>query len=321
MTVTVEASPIVAFPVEVASVVRLSPTFLRITFTGQALREFSPCGPRGTRDLRIKLLIPPASGAPTVLPEFRAGWYQEWRAIDPAVRGCLRTYTVRRARLDTAEPEIDVDFVLHLDENGEGGPASAWAANAVAGDRLTVIGPNRAAPHEDRAVGIEWRPPQPSPGRQVRILMVGDETAVPAISAVLESLPAGYAGRAVLEVPYAEDFQVLTSRADVETTWLARGRRPHGSLLRDAVRELLRSNPVQRRAPVADLPSVDVDSDILWEVPDPADGTGDLPFYAWIAGEAATVRDLRRFLVQDVGVDRRDVAFMGYWRQGRAEPS
>ena len=65
------------------------------------------------------------------------------------------------------------------------------------------------------------------------------------------------------------------------------------------------------------LPDVDVDASLLWEVPERARAAGGV--YAWVAGEAAVVRDLRRFLVRDVGLDRRSVAFMGYWRQGRAE--
>jgi NADPH-dependent ferric siderophore reductase len=46
---------------------------------------------------------------------------------------------------------------------------------------------------------------------------------------------------------------------------------------------------------------------------------GAMPFYAWIAGEAAVIKDMRRYLVRDVGIDRKQVAFMGYWRQGKAE--
>jgi NADPH-dependent ferric siderophore reductase len=53
----------------------------------------------------------------------------------------------------------------------------------------------------------------------------------------------------------------------------------------------------------------------LWDSPDPA-GQG---FYAWMAGEAAAVKALRRAIVTDRGVDRRQVAFMGYWRRGQAE--
>jgi NADPH-dependent ferric siderophore reductase len=76
---------------------------------------------------------------------------------------------------------------------------------------------------------------------------------------------------------------------------------------------------------------VDVDRDILWETParmdtaaisatkNPDKPAGAMPFYAWIAGEAAVIKDMRRYLVRDVGIDRKQVAFMGYWRQGKAE--
>ena len=76
---------------------------------------------------------------------------------------------------------------------------------------------------------------------------------------------------------------------------------------------------------------VNVDIDILWETParmetseiqatkNPDMPAGAMPFYAWIAGEAAVIKDMRRYLVRDVGIDRKQVAFMGYWRQGKAE--
>jgi NADPH-dependent ferric siderophore reductase len=65
------------------------------------------------------------------------------------------------------------------------------------------------------------------------------------------------------------------------------------------------------------LPDVNVDEDILWEVPDGSALDGEL--YAWLAGEASVIKRMRRFLVSEVGIDRRQVAFMGYWRDGRAE--
>ncbi|MFD0890828.1 SIP domain-containing protein, partial [Streptosporangium algeriense] len=65
------------------------------------------------------------------------------------------------------------------------------------------------------------------------------------------------------------------------------------------------------------LPEVDVDSEVLWEVPQ--EGRENSPVYAWLAGEAAAIRTLRRHLVAERGLDRRSVAFMGYWRMGHAE--
>ena len=331
-----------AFEVTVTAVRELSPNFRRITFGGYPLREFGVHG--DTLDLRIKLMIPSRAedGSALPLPVFEmasSSWYREWLAMDPAVRGSMRTYTVRQARLDGVYPEIDVDFVMHFDDRGNGGPAANWALNARPGDAITIIGPNNRAAHcvtAETYSGIEWRP-----GLAQRILLAGDETAVPAISAILESLPPYMSGHAFLEVPEAGDFLELTSPADVEMTWLARGAslgraRPHGQLLQEAVRKAV---PVPGWVAIKaadggagpEPEDVNVDEDILWETParmdasgiratkNPDTPAGALPFYAWIAGEAGVIKDMRRYLVRDVGIDRKQVAFMGYWRQGKAE--
>lgn len=334
--------PTLAFEVTVSSVEELSPNFRRITFGGYCLRDFGVNG--DTLDLRIKLMIPSLAedGTELPLPAFemtQAGWYREWLAMDPAVRGSMRTYTVRKSRLDSVYPEIDVDFVMHFDADGHGGPAANWAQNAKPGDAITIIGPNnRAAQCYTAEIygGIEWRP-----GMAQRVLLAGDETAVPAISAILESLPPYMTGHAFLEVPQAGDFLDLKTDANVEITWLARGAaigrsRPHGELLQQAVRAAV---PVPGWVGIKESDGgagpepedVNVDVDILWETParmetaeieatkNPDMPAGAMPFYAWIAGEAAVIKDMRRYLVRDVGIDRKQVAFMGYWRQGKAE--
>lgn len=331
-----------AFEVIVSSVQELSPNFLRITFGGYSLRDFGVNG--DTLDLRIKLMIPSlaSDGTQLPLPVFemeQAGWYREWLAMDPAVRGSMRTYTVRQSRLDAVYPEIDVDFVMHFDADGHGGPAANWALNAKPGDAITLIGPNsRSAQCYTAEVygGIEWRP-----GMAQRVLLAGDETAIPAISAILESVPSYMSGHALLEVPEAGDFLDLKTDADIDITWLARGAaigrsRPHGELLQQAVRAAV---PVPGWVGIKasdggagpEPEDVNVDVDILWETParmetaeieatkNPAMPAGAMPFYAWIAGEAAVIKDMRRYLVRDVGIDRKQVAFMGYWRQGKAE--
>jgi NADPH-dependent ferric siderophore reductase len=337
---------ILAFEVTVSSVRELSPNFRRITFGGYSLRNFGVHGE--TLDLRIKLMVPSRAedGSTLPLPVFemaQAGWYREWLAMDPAVRGSMRTYTVREARLDGVYPEIDVDFVMHFDEPGHSqakqGPAASWALNAQPGDAVTIIGPNNRAAHcvtAETYSGIEWRP-----GLAQRVLLAGDETAVPAISAILESLPPYMTGHAFLEVPEAGDFQDLKTAADIDITWLARGARigrsrPHGELLSEAVRKAV---PVPGWVGIKandggagpEPEDVNVDVDILWETParmdtaaigaskNPGMPAGAMPFYAWIAGEAGVIKDMRRYLVRDVGIDRKQVAFMGYWRQGKAE--
>ncbi|MCG2623253.1 siderophore-interacting protein [Arthrobacter sp. I2-34] len=319
--------PVLAFELAVQRVQDLSPHFRRITFTGEGLHRFGVGGP--TLDLRIKLMIPALDGTGRALPlpsfgtgsgarsgaaELGGGWYQQWLAMEPARRGVMRTYTVREFR-GGPRPELDVDFVLHVDEAGAGGPASSWACRAEPGDAVTVIGPNAAAakpsPRErtNPYGGIEWRP-----GLASQVLLAGDETALPAIAAILGQLPPQITGSAILEVPDAADFQDLQTAAEVEIRWLARGRRPHGELLDQAVRTAVAVRAAGA-GPGTEPEEVNVDETILWETT----GGTSKPFYAWIAGEAAVVRGLRRYLVRDAGIDRRQVAFMGYWRLGKAE--
>ena len=309
MTLTRTAAAYVPFDLEVAAVRRLSPTFVRVAFAGPALAELHDGGARGLRDTRIKLVVPDRPGHEPRLdvdvsdPE----WYRRWLALDPSVRGHLRTYTVRRFTKEP-EPLLEVDFVLHLDEDGHGGPAGTWAAQAVPGQRLTVLGPNRRHPDPG---GYEWSPPAPPVGGTRQILLVGDETALPAIGAILEGLPPGYAGEALVEVPGIDDVQQLTAPPGVRVTYLTRNGRPRGV----ATLEALATRLTTSLSPAADPEPAE--DELLWETPTgrpPEDGV-----YAWVAGEASVVREVRRALIGRHGLTRRQVAFMGYWRQGRAE--
>ncbi|WP_258062565.1 siderophore-interacting protein [Arthrobacter sp. B0490] len=329
---------VLAFDVVVTAVQHLTANFRRITFGGACLEAFGVAG--DTLDLRIKIVIPSAGRPCPDIAGMMAGgaassWYQRWLGLDAEDRGAMRTYTVRDSRCAGPRPEIDVDFVLHLDGEGRGGPASEWAAAARPGDRVCIIGPNSSAAQCTTAGaygGIEW-----SPGLAQHVLLAGDETAVPAISAILEALPADIGGHAFLEVPDGQDIQHIGTRSSVGITWLARGQRPHGELLEAAVRDAVRVpgwvslSGAGAASGGREPEDVDIDRTILWETPqlleaaivqstvNPGRPSGTQPFYAWIAGEAAVVRGLRRYLVRDVGVDRKQVAFMGYWRKGRAE--
>ncbi len=292
------------FEVRVASVERLSPTFTRVTFGGESLRRLHRCGPLGPRDIRVKLLLAADGSGPAPAPAFdRPHWQAVWRALDESVRGVMRTYTIRRIHGTAEHPLVDVDFVLH-----PGGPAATWAEHARPGDLMRIVGPNAAS---EWYGGIEWRPPT-TPG--TRVLLVGDETAVPAIGSILETMPESYAGQVLVEVPTEDDFLTLPTKADLDVRFLARAGRPRGDL---ALEELIQrwSGSDRSAAGAQELPEVDVDAELLWEVPE----RGDAPFYAWVAGEAAMVRTIRRHLVRERGVDRRGVAFMGYWREGKSE--
>lgn len=286
------------FTVQVQSVAELSPTFKRFTFAGPDLADFADCG----YDLRLKLVLPAPTGGYAELVH-TPDWYAVWRATPEERRNPVRTYTARYVRRERCE--VDVDVALH----GDAGPASRWARTARPGDKIVLMGPN--AVHPGPHGGVEFVPPAPG----VPVLLAGDETAVPAIAAILERLPADSVGAALLEVPYAADALAVAAPAGVQVRWLARDGAAHGSLLVPAVQEAAaRLVPVPGTAEAVE--DVDVDHDILWEVPEDA-ASGRL--YAWLAGEAAVIRTLRRHLVSERGLDRKAVAFMGYWRQGRTE--
>ncbi|MGP3927697.1 siderophore-interacting protein [Streptomyces sp. 8N616] len=305
-------APFRFFELEVVRTERISPSMVRVTFGGERLKDFSA----GGRDQSLSLFLPhPGQNAPLVPIEAGDAWFARWRAMDPGVRGVMRSYTVREQR---REPdEVDIEFVLHgapasggtasgatsggaasgapaSDTLASGsaaadGPASRWAGRARPGDRVIVLGP---AVEDNTAV--RFRPPENTDW----VLIAADETALPAAAAILEWLPPGTPAKVWIEVPYAADRRELPTRANAEVTWLVRaktagttrttgasGEQPAGRAL-DAVR-------------AAELPP----------------GTP----YAWIAGESGTVRALRRHLVGERGFNRRAVTFVGYWRRGASE--
>ncbi|MEU2437732.1 siderophore-interacting protein [Streptomyces rubradiris] len=271
---TAVAAPFRFFSLQVVRTRRLGPSLVRVTFTGTDLHAFHSDG----RDQSLSLFLPhPGQSEPAVPLELGDGWWQGWRELPDDVRAVMRSYTLRALRRDP--DEIDIDFALHGVEPGAAtpaGPASRWAARAAAGDRVLLLGPAVA---DNRA--IRFRPPADTD----LVVLCGDETAVPAATAILESLPAGTRVRAWLEVPHAGDVQDVRTEADAEITWLVR--HDGSPMAVDAVRAAA--------LPAAELP------------------------YVWLAGESGQVKALRRHFVGERGVDRRRVTFVGYWRQGLTE--
>lgn len=300
-----------SFRVQVARVERLSPHFTSITFTGDELGEFGTAG----LDQRVKVVLPLPEVGFAAFPEVE-DWYSAWRELPHELRNPFRTYTVRAVRPEARE--VDIVFVGH----GDGGPASAWAAHAAPGDELVLIGPDELS--AGRTSGIDWRP-----GEVETYVLAGDETAAPAIASILDALPDEASGIALIEVPSSEDRLAVRAPAGVEVRWLARDEHgTHGEQLVPAVRDwvvrhlaargLARATDEERAAmALAAAEHDDVPDAPLWDVPEGHSLDGDC--YAWLAGEASAITTLRRFLVREAGLDRRQVAFMGYWRLGRAE--
>lgn len=303
MTATAVDVPVWLFyDVSVARVRRLSPSFVRVTFAGDDLLELADNG----YDQRVKLLLPAPDGGFAHLAS-GPSWYTDWRRLPDERRPPIRTYTVREVRtLPSGAREVDIDMVLH----GETGPASRFAARAEPGDRAMLLGPNSR--YAGRHGGLEFRPPA---GHVGPTLLAGDETAVPALAAIVESLPADARGVVCVEVPDSGDEQEWARPAGVDVRWYPRAGAPRGKHLTEGVAEALRAlRPVRDTSPrPSELDDVDVDTEVLWEVPEGATGS----IYGFLAGEAGVIKRLRRLLIDEHGVPKQAVAFMGYWREGR----
>lgn len=302
-TTTAAATPFRFFDLTVTKVRNLTPSLRRVTLTGPDADRFGDPG----WDQRIKLILPLADSGLTLLPR-GADWYEVWRNLPDTDRNPIRTYTTRYVR----PGEIDVDVVRHLPATG---PAARWIEVAAPGHTLVVLGPDALWNGEHG--GVDFLPP----ARTDQHLLVGDETAAPAIAVVLENLPPTARGIAVLELPEDDDAAYLPAHPGIEVRTFARGAEGERNswLVGEgaaAARELTPPGTGH------EVEEVDVDKELLWEVPRAARGGAALSatsLYAWIAGEAGGVKALRRILVSEMGVDRRSVAFMGYWRMGRAE--
>jgi NADPH-dependent ferric siderophore reductase len=160
------------------------------------------------------------------------------------------------------------------------------------------------------------------------LLLVADETALPALTRILADLERGFSGRAFVEVPSREDALAVDAPDGLEITWLTRDGAEHGRRLVAEVRRYLGLGPLDPASLPAEVPhELDIE---IWETPRYFSAGGDVEarlqrrvsgsqrhdLYAWIAGESWIVKALRRWLVTELDVERGQVAFMGYWRKG-----
>ncbi|BAI73313.1 iron utilization protein [Azospirillum sp. B510] len=212
--------------------------------------------------------------ASTALMDFPARHPAQWvKLFVPTPQGDKpsgRAYTIRQFREELCE--MDIDFVLHGD-----GPCSSWARTAVPGDVVQIAGP-RSGFRLDPEIS--------------HLLIGGDETALPAIGAILESLPAGLSATVFVEIPEDADAQTIRSKADVGITWLPR-RLPRAG--RDT-------------GAAADLAGAMTGADL------PEGNCG-----VWFAAEASIVRTVRRHFQQDRAMPRHRLTMSGYWKRGETD--
>jgi NADPH-dependent ferric siderophore reductase len=241
---------------QVKQVRALSPHLIRVTFTGDDLHDFVSA----SFDDHIKVFFPEPGADKPALPEAGPDG-----PVFPAgqPRPTARDFTPRR--FDHDARELDIEFAMH-----EAGPAANWAAQAKVGQYLGVGGPRGSLVIP---TAFDWH------------LLVGDDTALPAIARRLEELPAGARAAAVIEVADASAQIEFTTRAELHLVWCYRSEAEHrGAALLQAVRDIYL----------------------------PEDGEG----YVWAAGEAATMRAVRLHLVTERGVHKSRIRAASYWKQG-----
>ncbi len=249
---------------EVARRTHVTPHMVRVTFTGDDIRRLPARG----FDQWFRLFLPNPGGETdfgAVPDAFGMASYLKYLTTRSGTRPPFRNYTVRELRSDAGE--LDVDFVAH----GSSGIAGPWAQQAEPGAQVAFIDQGRGFDPMDTAP----------------VLLVGDESALPAIAGILRDLPRETTGLAVIEIPCVEDEQPLDAPPGV------------------GVRYLARSAPDDRPGVLA-LEAVTASAPSAPHV-----------LHAYLAGEQALVAGARRHLVA-AGVSKARIAFTGYWKVGRA---
>ncbi|PRB57514.1 siderophore-interacting protein [Microbacterium sp. MYb45] len=255
---------------------RLSAHWIRVTLGGGEIEKFRPMG----FDQWFRLFLPIGGDAGLERVPAKANkmfGYLKFLRIPDGERPVMRNYSVRAYRAATAEAgaEIDVDFVLHGSAaDGTAGPASRWAETCLPDEHVLIIDE-----------GLTFNPQRGTD----RVVLVGDETALPAIASISASLPADATGTAIIEVPSEQDALEFAHPSGLEVIWIVR---PH-----DVAPGTLALETLGRTA----LP--------------------DAPFHAYAAGEQALASGARKHLVGERGVDKNAVSFCGYWKLGAASPA
>jgi NADPH-dependent ferric siderophore reductase len=241
----------------VASVSQLTPRLTSVRVTAEDLSRFADAAPTA----HIKVFLPaPGQDTPTMpimTPEGRV-----WPEDQP--RPIVRTYTPRA--YDPHTNTLEVQFLLH-----GVGPASQWAENAAPGDKLAIGGPGGRF-SADPSIARWW--------------IAGDESALPAVGTLLDSLPASASAEVHLEVQGPDDEISLASAAAVTVVWHHRRTGDaFGAELYDA----------------ATAAAISEDT------------------HVWVACEASAVRRSRSLMLDDKQVPVSRLVTRGYWRIGASD--
>ncbi len=245
---------------EVVAVREVHPHLRQITFGGGDLAtSFQPLGP----DCFFYVLLPPPGRTELGIDQ-RFTWEAHARMpVEDQPVGAY--YTLRRWRPEVAE--LDVLAVVHA-EGEPVGHASSWVAQTKPGDRVALWGPRTAY---DPPAGTD------------HLVLVADDTGLPAVAGILEAMPDGTTATVLAEVASEAERQELPERDGVSVQWLHRNGAPAGTtaLLADAARAL-----------------------------PPFEGTT----YVWGGGESRALTAVRRHVRGERGLPREQVSLIAYWR-------
>lgn len=234
-----------------------------------APRELTVIGSRKVTPNMLRLTLG-GPGMASFQPNCAGGYVKLQIRVQGQDKPVVRTYTIRAQRPE----EIDVDFALHGLAEGVSGPATDWALQAQPGDAIMVGGPGPAKPLIEGASDY---------------LVLGDMTALPAISVNLEQLPADAQGIALIEIQSEGDKQELALPPGVELRWLVN---PEPGCHAEAVATAVRALPA------------------------PGPGT-----HAWVASEFSTMRAMRTYLREECGMGPDRLYISSYWKHGLTEES
>jgi len=239
-------------PIMVTDWAELSPRMLRLSFEGEGIRNLGVSDPAAS----VRLLVPMPGTTELVIPTWEGNEF----LLPDGARPALRTFTPLHIDGD----RMDLEIVRH-----PGGAVSTWAEKANPGTKAALSGPGS---------GYEI-----DPGAK-RFVLLGDETAIPAIRNLLETLPAHAEVEVHIEAVHSEAELELPSHPQSTINWHVRASEADDSPLVVSVGEWSDVSPSTR---------------------------------IWAGGEASTMQAIRRHLHQSLGVDRDHTSIRGYWKPPR----
>lgn len=239
----------------------ITPHYIRIRLKSTEETAFDQC----TLGANNKVFIPPAGNKKVQLATFDTT-QAAWVMPDEHMKPIVRTYTHRA--IDSQTKEISIDFVNH----GDTGPASSWAINAELGDEL--------------GVAMKIRPTYLYPAADWYFL-IGDSTAIPVISCILESLPASAKGYCLVEIISEDDKHPEVKHPGFQVQWHIN---PH---------------PEQTSSL----------AEVAKQVELPTEGS----IFSYAACEYSSVKQLRSYFKNQLGWTNKEFYAFSYWKAGLAE--